>query len=179
MKETIKLGLILLVISVVSAGVLAVSNNLTKDQIAAQAMAGSIAALDEIFGEGKEFKYSEKQDAIIESNPAVVEVFEAYEGESLVGYAIKSITKGFAGDVMILTGFSTDSQVLGMRVLEHGETKGLGSRAADPEYTSLYVGKDANSEVVVDSISGATVTSKAVLSGVNAAREIFKGQLSN
>lgn len=179
MKETIKLGLILLIISVASAGVLAVSNNLTKDKIAAQAMEGSIAALNEVFGEGKEFKYSEKQEAIIEANPSVIEIFEAYEGETLTGYAIKSITKGFAGDVTILTGFSTDSQVLGMRVLEHGETKGLGSKAADPEYTTLYVGKDASAEVVVDSISGATVTSKAVLSGVNAAREIFNSQLSN
>ena len=52
MKETLKLGLILLIITVVSAGVLAVSNNATKDKIAELKIAGSVAALEEIFGDG-------------------------------------------------------------------------------------------------------------------------------
>ena len=42
MKETIKLGVILLIITVVSAGVLAISNNLTKDKIAELEMAGAL-----------------------------------------------------------------------------------------------------------------------------------------
>ncbi|HAE92109.1 MAG TPA: electron transporter RnfG, partial [Tissierella sp.] len=56
MKETIKLGMILFLITVISAGVLAVSNNLTKGKIAEIEMAGSIGALKEIFGEEYSFK---------------------------------------------------------------------------------------------------------------------------
>lgn len=181
MKETLKLGLILLIITVVSAGVLAVSNNLTKDKIAQIEIEDSLAALEEIFGDGYDFKAMDKggQGEIIANNPEIVEIFEAYNGETLAGYAIKTVSGGYAGDLIVLTGISIEQgQILGMRLLEHGETPTLGGKAEEPEFEEKFPGKSIEEEVKVESISGATVTSKGVLKGVNTARELYNNVLS-
>lgn len=182
MKETIKLGLILLIITVASAGVLAISNNLTKDKIAELEMAGSLSSLKEIFGEDKDFKAIDEGqlNEIIEANGAILEIFEVNEGDNLYGYAIKTKSRGFGDtDLVIMTGFANDGTTVGIRVLEHSETPGLGAKAEEPEFTDKFVGKATDEEIKVDVLSGATVTTNGVLSGVNAAREVFNTQLSN
>ena len=181
MKETIKLGMILLIITAVSAGILAVSNNLTKDKIAQIEMEGSLGAITELFESADKFESldEEKLDEIIESNPFVVEIFEAYEGDTVSGYAIKTITGGFGGDIVMVTGFSTDGNVSGIRLLDNAETAGIGSRAGEAEFTDLFVDKAAGEEIVVEALSGATITSNAVIAGANDAREVFNTQLSN
>lgn len=181
MKETIKLGLILLVITVVSAGVLAVSNNLTKDKIAQIEMEGSLGAIAEIFDSADKFEVLEQGmlDEIIAANPFVEEILEVYTGDSVSGYAIKTITSGFDGNIVMVTGFSSDGEVVGMRLLEHTETPGLGAKAEEPDYTDKYIGKTASEEITVEALSGATITSKAVEAGANDAREIFNSNFAN
>ncbi len=182
MKETIKLGMILLIITVVSAGVLAVSNMLTKDKIAEMEIAASLDSLRDIFDESKEYKALDegKLNEIKASNDSIVEIFEVYDNEVLYGYAIKTKSKGFGdSDLIIMTGFSNDGNVVGMRLLEHSETAGIGSKAEEPEFTEKFVGKSVETEITVDGISGATYTTRGVLDGVNAAREVFNTQLSN
>ncbi len=181
MKETIKLGVILMIITVVSAGVLAISNNLTKDRIAELEMAGSLESLKEIFGDSADFKPLDegKLDEIKGSTPSVMEIFEVYDGDALIGYAIKNVSKGFGGDLVLLTGFNIDGTVAGLDVLEHSETPGLGAKAEEPEFRNKFVGKSTSEANTVEAISGATVTTDGVLAGVNEAREIFNNQLSN
>lgn len=181
MKETLKLGIILFVFTVVSAGVLAVSNNATKGKIAELEMAGSIGALQEIFGEDVKFQPldEDKQNQIIEANPSVVEIFEALNGDSVTGYAIKNISKGFGGDLVLMTGFNIDGTVSGMRVLEHSETPGLGARSEEPEFTNRFIGLSTADDITVEALSGATATTNGVLAGVNSARQIFNSELSN
>lgn len=182
MKETLKLGIVLLIITVVSAGILAVSNNFTKDKIAQLAIEDSLAALQDIFGDGYEFRImdADRQEEIITEEPAIVEILEAYSDEVLSGYAIKTVTGGYAGDLIVLTGISIDQgEVLGMKLLEHGETPTLGGKATQPEFEEKFPGKSIEEEVTVEGISGATVTSKGVMKGVNIARELYNNVLSN
>lgn len=181
MKETIKLGLILLTITVISAGILAVSNNLTAGKIAEIEMEGSLGAIAEIFESADKFENLDqgKFDEIVAENAFVDEILEVYTGDDVTGYAIKTITSGFDGNIVMVTGFSSDGEVVGMRLLEHTETPGLGAKAEEPEYTDLYVGKSASEEITVDVISGATITSKAVENGANDAREVFNSNFAN
>lgn len=181
MKETIRLGVILMIISIVSAGVLAISNNVTKDRIAELEMAGSLEALRGIFGESTNFKPLDegKLAEIQDATPSVVEIFEAYDGDSLIGYAIKHTSKGFGGDLVLMTGFNTDGTVAGLDVLEHSETPGLGAKAEEPEFRNRFVGLSTSDEITVEALSGATVTTTGVLAGVNEVREVFNTQLSN
>lgn len=180
MKETLKLGMILLIITVVSAGVLAVSNNLTKDKIEEIKIAQSVAALEELFGEGYEFKAMDEgtQKKLAQDKP-IIEIFEAYKGETLEGYAIKTLTSGYGGDLVVLTGISkSEDKILGMRLVEHEETKTIGGKATEPEYEEKFKGKSVD-EQATDTISGATVTSTGVLKGVNMARELYNTELAN
>lgn len=180
MKETLKLGIILLIITVVSAGVLAVSNNLTKDKIEEIRIAESVAALEQLFGDGHEFIEIDETtlDAMIGDRP-IVEIFEAYKDDVLEGYAIKTSTSGYSGNLVVLTGISkTEDKILGMRLVEHEETKTIGGKAAEPEYQEKFDDRDLEEEIT-DTISGATVTSKGVLKGINIARELYNTELAN
>ncbi len=174
MKETLKLGLTLLIISVVSAGILAFSNEATKGKIAELKMEKSLGSLKEIYGDSAEFEMIEKKD--LGEDDRIVEAFQVKDGS---GYAIKHITKGFNGDIVMLTGFNSDGEVVGVRLLEHGETKGIGSRAGEPEFLDLFIGETADSESGVDTLSGATVSSKAVLAGMKDVKEIYNTNFGN
>ena len=180
MKETLKLGIILLIITVVSAGVLAVSNNLTKDKIEEIKIAESVAALEELFDGGYEFKEMDEEikNELVEDKP-IIEIHEVYKGDTLEGYAIKTRTSGYAGDLFVLTGISkVEDKILGMRLVDHEETKTIGGKATEPEYTEKFKEKNVEEEVT-DTISGATVTSKGVLTGVNMARDLYNTKLAN
>lgn len=180
MKETIKLGVILMIISIVSAGVLAISNNITSPKIAEQEVAGSLEALKGIFGD-LDFKVLDesKLTEIKNSYASVSDIYVAYNGDTLVGYAIKHTTKGFGGDIVLLTGFNIDGTVAGLQVLQHSETPGLGARAEEEEFRNQFIGLSTSSEITVEGLSGATITTDGVLSGVNEVREIFNNELSN
>ena len=181
MKETIRLGLILLIITVVSAGILAASNELTKDKIAQIEMESSLGAITEIFNPGDTFEQTEdsKLEEIISEVPSVLEVLEVYTGDSISGYSIKTFGSGYGGDVVVATGFSTEGQVVGVRILEHSETPGFGANAEKPEYTDRFIGKAADEEIVIEGLSGATKTDTTVRAQVNEARQVFNDYFAN
>lgn len=84
-------------------------------------------------------------------------------------------TSGFSGAITMMVGISTDGAITGISIIEHAETSGLGSNATKPEWQEKFVG--TTEEVAVDkdggkipSLTGSTITSRAVCDGVNAAR---------
>ncbi len=97
-------------------------------------------------------------------------IVAVYKGET--GYVIQTSTYGYAGDVVLLVGVDNDGNVTGLVVREMTETYGLGRNAlTDMEFLSQFLGTAGDAEIGnnVDALSGATVTSKAVARGVNAA----------
>lgn len=181
MKETLKLGIILLIITVVSAGVLAMSNNLTKDKIAQIEIENSLSALKDIFGDGYDFKDMDanEQEKITSGNAEIVEITEVYKDEILSGYAIKTVSGGYSGNLIVLTGISVENdEIVGMRLLEHTETPTLGGKAEKPDYYNRFPGEDISEEVKVEVVSGATVTSNGVIKGVNTARDLYNNVLT-
>ena len=106
----------------------------------------------------------------------------ARDSESnVIGYAVTVTSKeGYGGDIRFVTGFNKEGAVTGISILSIGETPGLGMNADSFDFIKNYVGKtggefvvnkDAtnDSENVIDAISGATITSRAMTKGVNAA----------
>ena len=191
MNETLKLGLILFIITAVSAGVLAVSNDVTSVAIEEQAIILNENARREVFKDADEFKAIEDEmlEDIKENKPEVKEIYEALDSSgNIIGYTISLDTKGYGGNIELLVGVSTDSKVAGIKVLNHGETPGLGAKSAEPEFQDRFLDKSAESELTVvkeettsenevQAISSATITSKGVVSGVNLAIDIYNGVL--
>lgn len=191
MKETIKLGLILLLITAISGGILAVSNQITAPVIAEIERQGSFGALTEIFPDANDFQPIDegKLSEIQANNIFVVEVNEAFIDDEVIGYAIKTKSGGYGGEMFSLVGINADGTIAGVRVVAHSETPGLGSKIEGENFTSSFVGKSTANEIVavgapsgdneVLLLSGATVSTDGVLYGVNGARDAFVNFLAN
>lgn len=105
-----------------------------------------------------------------------------YEAANGAGYVFSSANKGYGGDVVVMTGISSEGEVTGVKITSQNETPGLGQKALDASYTDQYlmaipeggfaVKKDDPSGQI-DAIAGATITSRAVTNSVNDAIEIY------
>lgn len=184
MNKTLKLGITLLVISSVAAAILAFSNGATKDKIAEIELKNTQEALAGIFGTVEDYKDIEQEEAgefakMQVEDEKLQAVYEIEEAGEVKGYSVTTITNGFGGPVEIMVGFSAEGEVLGVRVLKHGETAGIGSKAAEPEFTDTFEGLPTAEPIEVETISGATITSTAVINGVENARNIYETFLAN
>lgn len=95
---------------------------------------------------------------------------KVYRGEN--GYVIHTVTQGYVDEVELLVGVDENGKVKGLCVYGQHETFGLGARSqTDTEFLLQYLGTSGEAEVgtTVDALTGATVSSKAVTKGVNAA----------
>lgn len=193
MKESIKMGVILLVLCAVSAGLLAVVNGFTAPIIFENEMAETLQSYRDIFGEDAEEVTLLDKDALAgiqEEYPDVDNIFEVKKGGELIGYGINIKATGFGGEMTNAIGFRIDGETIaGFRNITNQETKGFGSRIEDEAYYSSYNDKSAAGplEIALDpqgenqvmQISGATVTSKAVNVGNGKAIEVFHILLGN
>ncbi len=181
MNKTLRLGLTLLVISVVAASILAFSNDATKEKIAEIELQMTQDALSGIFGEIENYEPIEGSDfeKMQEEDPEIIEVYKILESDDVKGYSITTASNGFDGPIEIMVGVDSEGDILGVRLLKHTETAGIGSKAAEPEFTEKFEGKETSEEIEVETISGATTTSVAVIKGVNKARETYVNFLAN
>ena len=166
----LRLALTLLLICGIMAGALAAVNAVTEpiiEQINREKTQKAIQAVLPGGGEVVDF-------------PAVdvgVAVNCVYQGEN--GYAVEVVPSGFGGGITMMVGIDNEGKVLGVSVVSHTETAGLGSVAGDKTskgeaFRSQFVGQSGSVSVskdggAIDAITGATITSRAVCDGINAA----------
>jgi len=188
-RDYLKLTGILLIVCVVAAGVLGVTNAVTYEKILEQAIRENNEARKVVLSDVEEFyKISENGISDILSKPNYEIITEVYEGKSqgqTLGYTVKTSPKGYGGTVEIVIGIDMEGKVKGIKVGENSETPGLGKNAATPKFQGQFVGKDWDNGIVlikngipkdneILSIAGATVTSTAVVEGVNTALELVE-----
>jgi len=70
-----------------------------------------------------------------------------------------------------MVGVNADGSVQGVEIISHSETPGFGAKADDPDYLGQYRGQSGKLTLGrdVEAISGATISSRAILGGVNQA----------
>ena len=107
-------------------------------------------------------------------------IAEVYKSET--GFAVKVLPMGFDNTITMMVGVDLEGKVTGIAIISHTETAGLGAVAADKgedgqAFRGQFVGKSGELEVKVDidTISSATITSKAVTEGVNMALKCVAG----
>lgn len=99
-----------------------------------------------------------------------------HKGEN--GFVIETVTRGYADDIRMMVGVSNEGTVTGLVVLDMAETFGLGAQAlSDHVFLAQLLNTSGEAEVGknVDAITGATVTSKAVVRSVNSAVAFVTG----
>ena len=167
----LRLSLTLLAITAFVALALAGVNGITADRIAAineQKIQQAIAEVlpgAEVYGEMKDFE---------DATGLVMAVHESDKG-----YAVEVAPAGFGGAITMMVGITNEGTVAGISIVSHTETAGLGSVAAadtsaGEAFRSQFVGTSGMLAVdkdggIIDSITSATITSRAVTTGVNAA----------
>ena len=159
-RKTFLPALILAAICLLCALALALTNDLTEERIAAAAEARYLASVAQVLPDGAVLT------AITETG---VEGFVGKDAEGTVlGYAIRTQTKGYGGDVVCVVGFSPDGRVIGLSVSAPDETPGLGSNVQKPEFTDQFLGKDRAPVLGtdVDGVTSATYSSRAVSAAV-------------
>lgn len=179
MKNILKLTAILFSITAIVAALLAGANMLTKERIATAEEQKLQQAISEVLPGGEN---AQKIDYFTEGDTDVKVI---YQNEN--GYAVQVETAGFGGTITMMVGISPMGNVLGISIVSHSETPGLGAVAAADNaagqefreqfkglYGTVTVTKDGGQ---VDALTGATITSRAVAEGVSAAHEAVRGYL--
>lgn len=160
--------MILLVISAIAALLLGFVNQLTYERIDALAAEKLNSAMLEIQPEAEEFVLQENV-----TYDLVTGFYLAQRGGETLGYCVETAPNGFGGKMTVLVGLDLDGTVTGVKLVDHSETAGVGTKTEDPAFLDQFKGKSGTvtigGENGIDSISGATISSKAVMTGVNAA----------
>lgn len=166
-KYYIRIALTLLIISSVTAAMLAFVNGMTKERIAENEFAVMKDAIGNIFVGCDDIKALEG-----EYPEPVTAVYEVYGDGTLLGYGIQSAPVGFKDVIGLIIGTDKDGKCLGVEVTSISDTPGVGTKVKEGNF--LYGFKSLNAENVddYDTISGATISSKAVKEGVSAALKL-------
>ena len=169
-KYVLRLALTLLAITAVVAACLAGVNSITAPAIAeltAQKTQEAIQAVLPGGGESVDF-------------PETALVSKVYASDT--GYAVEVTPGGFDNTITMMVGVDKAGSVLGISIISHTETAGLGAVAAagtpaGEAFRGQFVGTSGSVSVTkdggqMDAITGATITSRAICVGVNAALEV-------
>lgn len=167
-RGTLRIVLSLTVICICVALAVSASYSLTRDRIEEQRLNTERAAIAEVFAtEGINYRP-------LENAPGdVSQVFEVSAPDGAVcGWAVSVSPSGFGGNIDMIVGIATDGTLVGVNITALSETPGLGSRVNDAGYLSQYAGLGGGQLSLgtdVDAVSGATISSRSVLAGVNRA----------
>lgn len=164
----LRLTLTLLMITAIVAALLSVVNGVTKPIIDKLTWEKTQKAIEAVLpGGGEEVEFTD--------STGIVQT--VYKGEK--GYAVQVAPVGFNGAITMMVGVDNEGNVLGISVISQAETAGLGAVCADKTskgetFRNQFIGMSGTLAVTndggeVDAIASATITSRAVTVGVNAA----------
>lgn len=190
MAKIIKIGLRLFIITIVAALFMGITNLATKGPIKEQQIKAADEAKRTALPQAEEFS---EVGIIAESAgnglAEITEINAGNSGNNIVGYIFNVKSKGFGGDMEIIVGINIDDKIESIQIGEHGETPGLGAKMKEDSFMDQYSGKDVNAPITVNkssagdqeiqAITGATITSDAVTSGVNLASKYYEEVLKN
>lgn len=170
LKEILIPTIALLIICLVATTLLAVTNNVTMEKIALNAVEIEKASRMLVLPEGKEYGEVTTLDS------GITYCIGTNEAGEEVGYVFTAGAKGYGGTVSVMVGIDANGAITGLEILSHAETPGLGANAVKPDFKDRFIGKSgeltvdktSNEGQNIQAITAATITSKAVVSAVNA-----------
>ena len=153
---------ILTLVCLIASALLGATYMVTAEKISEQAVIALNENLKQVFPEADDFEESENY-------------FLAKKDNIIIGFASVVETPGYGGTMKLLVGIDTEKKLTGIRLMEHTETPGLGANAVKPEFYNQFntlsfdelgIKKEGGE---IDAITGATITSYAVIDGVKQA----------
>lgn len=186
-------GLILAAVAAICTTLVALTFHLTSDRIAANERAFLQQSLAPVLA-GISFDNDLNASAYVLNSPHVLPgtedaiIYPLRAGDAPVAALfVVTATDGFVGPIKLLIGIAIDGVVTGVRALEHRETPGLGDLIDEsrsdwihsfagtsldaPARTAWAIKRDGGA---FDQLSGASVTSRAVVNAVDLTLRYFE-----
>lgn len=165
MKANIMPSLVLTVICVAASLLLVFAHELTKENIAEQKQIRFNTSVEALFGK--------TESTLLDSNfneDSVKAIAVTSDGKT----AVQVTADGYAKDgINILVGIDENGAVSGIEFVSLGETPGLGSKVRDnADFREQFYG-ETETDVNLDSISGATFSSRGMKSAVDTALKVY------
>ena len=193
--------LVLVVICLVSGLLLGLAYSVTAPIIEARELAEKAAAYQSLFPDAAEFVNDDALDAFVADQDAILEG-SGYEAATInecmyaldadgniLGYCLSVRTAGSQDILVTGVGYRADHHLAGINILQNSESPGLGQEASKDYFTEQFTDKDVEYFVVtkrgasadneIDALTGATITSNAVVLAVNAAMYFSEYVIAN
>jgi Na+-translocating ferredoxin:NAD+ oxidoreductase subunit G len=191
MPESLKMILVLTLISGAAGLGLSAMNDYTKPLAAENQRAFTLTSINRVIPESDKPDPCETYEPAFDNAPDKdvvcinsMTVYRGRKGNEVVGIAVVAIgEEAYSGTITVLVGLRmSDGQLTGIQVLQHAETPGLGSVMTKCEFQQQMVGNtpDAIKWTVakdggdVNQISGATISSRSLLNAIYKAQDIWK-----
>ena len=207
-SDFLKLGLLLSIICIISGLALSVTYSVTKEKIEIQKQREVLDSLPLVIPSATNFSDKKQLGSI--------SYYEALDkSNKIIGYALNGEHQGYQSMIKFMVGIDPKGKILGLRILEHGETPGLGARVTEiksdktlgsfiggmfdnesktkkqsvPEpwfcamfkdkfYKTLTVSKTGETNSAIMAITGATITSEAVVNGIKETVSKFLSEIN-
>lgn len=196
-KRIPKSAITLCIITLIAGACLSGVFEMTKETIEMRQMEANAASYREVCPEAENFSYDDTITAAVEALGGEVygtDFGKAYINEmivgtdasgNIVGYVISATSgDGFDGNITLSVGISADGTINGISFTELNETAGMGMLCGEDAFKSQFSGVNVDKFILnktggssadneIDSVSGASVSSSAVVNAVNAALDFY------
>ena len=166
-RYILRLTIVLLLITVITAALLGLVNQVTADKIAEIKAQKTADAMAQVLAADAYTEITDYRDETV----LIDTMYQAGDA----GYVLQATCSGSQGMITLMVGVGTDGNVTGISIIDQSETPGLGAVYAQnsekgTRFCDSFQGKGQDLTTAdVDYISGATVSANAICTAVNAA----------
>lgn len=196
-SSILKNTLVLFAVTFIAVLALAVVNQVTKEPIAQAEINARAEVYKVVYPDAQGFGEIEDSQSLIDGSAEMLtgagldgcfvnDALAVKDASSnTVGYVIAATSpSGYGGNIQVALGITKDGVITGFNVVANSETAGLGSKCTEPEFTSQFAGKSAqtlaysktgaSADNEIDAISGATISTNACTEAANAAIAFYQ-----
>lgn len=183
MRESTRMVLVLTVIAMLSGVILSQVHNITYGPIQDNLARGLHGSIFQVLPNAESVRVIEAHAELFEDDSTTLRAVEDSDDEPLmlyqgldadgevVGFSYVSEQSGYGGLIKVMVGVDHESEtILGITIVEHVETPGIGTRIEEEGFRNQFIGKTVDDPIVlgndIDNISGATVSARAVTEAV-------------
>lgn len=176
LKEIFKLSAILIIVCSFSAALISYTHGLTAPIIEARKQSAILDGYMEVLPNAAELS------TFIQTESAIItEIMQSNQTGHANGFIYTVTPNGYSGKITLMVGIEHPSGIItGVKILEQTETPGLGAKCTNPSFLKqfadksihqeLIVSKKASKESEIQALTASTITSNAIVKGINTAR---------
>lgn len=170
MKDIVKFSLVLFLICSVAAGLLAFVFKITEPQIIEQRRLEEKRAIEEVLGQTPATIEKTEMEELV--------LYKAKDAKgNFIAYVLIAQVHGYSSDIRTAVSLKPKGDIIAIKILEQGETPGIGSRITEEGFLNQF--KNKNVDAQFDTITAATISSRAVINLVKKKVEEIKALIKD